>query len=181
MTRRQATIFDEAWQGPALTTIVAPRTLWEELQGWWVQLGPTPPASAPDAATHIRQVRKWTGWSIRATAQLLDTTHTTVLAMEQGRPLMVGRTGDLRGRLDQLHDLVSRVRILVDKYPERTADVLNTPDSDGRTALDYLRKREPSRAYLAAMDAARPRPRWTGLLVGDRPAVPGRATTSLTD
>lgn len=181
MTLLQPTIFDDALHGPPVQSLVAPQSLWDDLQGWWVQLADRQPARAPDTQTQIRDVRRWTNWSIRATAQRLGTTHTTLRAMEQGRPLILARSGDLRRRLYDLHDLIARIRVLVDQDAQRTSAALQAPDSHGRTALYYIAERDPARAYLAALDAARPRQRGSGLLVGSRPATPGSASSPLTD
>jgi hypothetical protein len=90
-----------------------------------------------------------------------------------------GHSGDLRQRLVEAHDLIERVYVLVDRDHERTATVLATAATGRRSAVEeLLATGDPGQAYLAALDAIRPRR--TGLLVGDRPRRDG-PTTALHD
>lgn len=181
MTLLEGTLFDQAMFGAPVTAPVAsPPASFEDLGGWWVQLPRVTSVRAPDTQKLIRDLRCWTSWATRATAEALATSHTTVQALEAGRPLMAARSGDLRRRLYELHELVSRLRLLADDEPTRTRDLLCRPDAHGLSPLAYLQEGQAAKAYLAAIDAVKPRRR-AGLLVGDRPATPGTATSPLVD
>lgn len=125
-----------------------------------------------------RQLSAWTGWSSRALADVLDTTHTTVQALQRGRPLQGSRSGMLGDRLGETHQVVERLDRLTHGDARATARALTRPDADGMSAVDHLRARRPSAAYLAAIDALRPRV--PGMLTGTRPAR-GDATAPLTE
>jgi hypothetical protein len=149
---------------------------------WWVTLAKRWPRPAPDPQVMLHELRQWTGWSTRQTADALGTTHTTVLGVERGRPLLRSRSGDLRQRIVDTHDIVSRLFVLAGRDPRRTADALGAAAPSQRRAIDHLREGAPNAAYLVALDVLQPRAaRQGGLLVGSRPARPGTATTPLTD
>jgi hypothetical protein len=124
----------------------------------------------------VKQIREWTGWSTRRTAEVLNTTHTTLRAVENGRPLVSGHSGDLRERLISMHDVVERVHLLVNRDSDRTAEVLDSAPPGQLSPSDELQAGNPARSYLAAIDVLRPRR--PGLLVGDRLRREG-ATASL--
>ena len=145
---------------------------------WTVALYPAPAQHGPDARQMIQQLAAWTGWSNRTLAEVLDTSHTTVGALLQGRPLQPSRSGPLADRLAEAHQVVERAHHLTDHVAARTASVATVPDETGTAAVDYLHGRNPAAAYLAIVDALRPRPR--GLLTGFRPAR-GDATAALTE
>jgi transcriptional regulator with XRE-family HTH domain len=128
----------------------------------------------------IREIRDRTGWSARRLAEIVSSSHTTIINAENGRPLVSGHSGDLRQRIVEAHDLIERVYVLVERDPERTAAILATaPATDRRSAMEELRDTgDVGQAYLAALDAIRPRP--IGLLVGDRSRRDG-PTTALHD
>jgi len=150
---------------------------------WWVKLPDRLPKSAPDVQRMVHQLRQWTGWSARTLADALSTTHTTVLSIENGRPLFVTRSGDLRRRITDAHDLVARLTLLVNHDRGRAAAVLMEQAADGLSALDQLHAGQPSRAYLAIIDVVRGAPERSrnSLLIGSRPAQPGGATEPLLD
>jgi hypothetical protein len=152
--------------------------LW--LVGDWLVGIPTPVVRpAPHVQVMSRELRQWTGWSARQLADVLGTSHTTVLAVEDGRPLLAGRSGDLSRRLDEVHTVVSRIHVLTNGEATRTAYVLSTPPARGLSASEHLKRRAPGRAYVAALDVLQPPAE--GLVVGSRPARPGRATAPLHD
>ena len=145
---------------------------------WDLRLPPSPPRRSPDAARFVASLRRWTGWSSRHIADILGTSHTTILRVEEGRPLMSARSGDLTERLRAAFELTERVRILTDERPDETARALETAFPERSSAIDHLRNGEPAKAYLAALDVLRPRER--GMLVGSRPRRDG-ATAPLHD
>jgi hypothetical protein len=127
--------------------------------------------AAPDVQRAIIDLRRWTGWSARRLADVLRTSHTTVRRIEAGRPLVEGHSGDLRRRLDDVHDVVGRVFLLCHRDPVSTVRVLEKSHGEEETAVDALRRGDAAQAYLRAIDAVRPRE--TGLLVGARPRGEG--------
>lgn len=152
-----------------------------DLTDWWVQLPHHRPRLAPDVQLMVRQLRQWTGWTSRVLADALSTTHTTVLAIENGRPLVVSRSGDLRRRITNAHDLVARLIELVDHDAGRVTTILTTTSPSGVSALDQLRAGHATRAYLTAIDVLRGTPARgpNDLVIGSRPAQPGGATEPL--
>lgn len=133
------------------------------------------PRSAPRLQRIIREVRYRTGWSARRLAEVVGSSHTTILNAENGRPLISGHSGDLGQRLVEIHDLVERVYLLVDRDPERTASALATAPPGRSSAVEELKAiGDPSRAYLAVLDSLRPRR--PGLLIGSRPWRDGPTT-----
>ncbi len=117
-------------------------------------------------------------WSSRQLARVLGTSHTTVLNAEAGRPLLALRSGDLRRRVGEVHDVVERVHLLAERDAGATSRLLATAPSRGQSAVDALRAGRPETSYLAAIDALTPRP--TGMLTGSRPRRSG-ATVALHD
>lgn len=185
VAERLNNIYADAYFGEPLSLSVYRRTLNTEHFFWivgdWTLILPRPVVRrAPEVQRMMVDVRGWTGWSARQLATVLGTSHTTVLNAEAGRPLIASRSGDLRRRVGDLHDLVQRVHLLANRDPATTADVLATTPAAGRSGspLDALAAGYPDRAYLAAIDVLRPRP--SGLLTGSRPRRPG-ATAALHD
>jgi len=146
------------------------QTFW--IVGEWAIAMPVAAARpAPDVQRAVADLRAWTGWSSRRLADLLGTSHTTVLGIEGGRPLVEGHSGELRRHVADVHDLVQRVFLLSDGDPAATVRVLDTKPAVGESALEALRRGEPAKAYLHAIDVMRARP--AGLLVGSRPRREG--------
>jgi hypothetical protein len=151
--------------------------LWT-LGGWALRIPLVGVRPAPDVQVMARELRQWTGWSSRRLAAILDTTHTTIRAVEDGRPLVAGHSGDLRRRLEEAYAVVLRVHMLANRNPQRTVQLLETaPRTGASAAITALKERDPARAYLAALDVLNPPAE--GFLVGTYPAPPGRATASL--
>jgi transcriptional regulator with XRE-family HTH domain len=138
---------------------------------WELGLPLNLPRRSPDAARFVASMRRWTGWSSRHIADILGTSHTTILRIEEGRPLMTARSGDLMERLRAAFELTERVRILTEERPEDTARAMETALPGRLSAIDHLRNREPAKAYLAVLDVLRPRER--GMLIGSRPRKEG--------
>jgi hypothetical protein len=181
MTIAARDIYDEALRGEPLERAVFPpalnthSSLW--MLGGWVIVLPAPELHpAPSMQQVARQLRQWTGWSSRRLAEVLETSHTTIRAVEYGRPLVGGHSGDLRRRLTDAHDVVERVFLLADRDPARVSTILDTAPPGRRSAVDELKAGEPGSAYLAAVDVLRPRR--PGLVVGDR-SRRGGATVAL--
>jgi hypothetical protein len=152
--------------------------LW--MLGDWLVRVPAPVIRpAPDVQRMTQELRSWTRWSARQVADVLSTSHTTVLAIENGRPLAAGHSGDLRRHIVDAHTVVSRIFILADRDPRRTAHALDAAPGHGLSACTLLEHGEPAKAYVAALDVLRPPTQ--GLLVGSHPAEPGLATAPLHD
>lgn len=171
ITLERPTFYDETLHGEPLSVRVQPRALNTDRSLWmvgeWVLLVPAISVErAPDVQRMIGEIRAWTGWSRRQLATVLDTSHTTVGRAEAGRPLLAVRSGDLRRRVADAHGLVGRVFMLTDRDKQTTADVLADAPPTGVSPIDALRAGGPEQAYLAAIDALRPRP--TGMLSGGR-------------
>lgn len=175
------TIYEETFFGEPLALRVRPRPVNTDRPLWtvgdWPLVLPLPTVErAPDVQRMIGDIRAWTGWSQRQLATALRTSHTTVGRAEAGRPLREARSGDLSRRLANTHNLVERLFLLAGRDPETTCRILEAPPDANGSAVDALRAGNYERAYIAAVDAARPRP--TGMLVGSRPRRSG-ATVAL--
>ncbi|MGO9790872.1 MAG: hypothetical protein ACLP8S_15660 [Solirubrobacteraceae bacterium] len=115
---------------------------------------------------------------VASAAFLVDVDLFVVLNAEAGRPLLALRSGDLRRRVGEVHDVVERDHLLAEQDPGATSRLLAAAPSRGQSAVDALCAGRPETAYLAAIDALRPRP--TGMLTGSRPRRSG-ATAALHD
>jgi hypothetical protein len=182
-TLERPTIYDEALFGEPLGLPVRQQKLDTNRRFWivgeWSLVLPTTVVRrGPDVQRMISDIRAWTNWSSRQLARVFGTSHTTVLNAEAGRPLSALRSGDLRRRVGEVHDVVERVHLLAERDADATSHLLATAPSQGQSAVDALRARRPETAYLAAIDALRPRP--TGMLTGSRPRRSG-ATVALHD
>jgi transcriptional regulator with XRE-family HTH domain len=181
MTILARDIYAEALRGEPLERAVFPPALNTHSSMWtlgdWVIVLPTPDLHpAPAMQQVVRQLRQWTGWSTRRLAEVLHTSHTTIRAVESGRPLVGGHSGDLRRRLTEAHDVVERVFLVADRNAEQVATILDSAPAGRRSAVEELKWGDPARAYLTAVDVLRPRRQ--GLIVGDRPRR-GGATEAL--
>lgn len=171
ITLDRASVYDRAFYGEPLERAVRPRSLSTE-RGWWIigdwalLLPQFVVRPAPDIQRMTAELRGWTSWSSRRLADVLGTSHTTVLRIESGRPLISGHSGDLRRRLADAHEVVGRVFLLTGRDPGATGQVLDTSPPDGTSPVAALHERQPAKAYLSAIDVLRPRT--AGLLVGTR-------------
>ena len=120
----------------------------------------------------------WTGWSHRGLANVLEISHPTVSALEQGTS--PARVGDLFDRLVEAHEVVRRVHLIAARDPSRTRHLLRTPSASGVSAETLLARRQPAEAYLAALDAQRPR-RVGPMMQSIWPARAGDATVDLAE
>lgn len=176
ITLDRASVYERALYGEPLDRAVRPEPLSTERR-WWVvgdwalMLPEFVVRPAPDIQRMTAELRGWTVWSSRRLADVLGTSHTTVLRIESGRPLISGHSGDLRRRLSEAHDVVGRVFLLTGRDPGATGQALDIAPPDGISAVAALREMQPAKAYLSAIDVLRPRT--TGLLVGTRPRREG--------
>lgn len=91
---------------------------------------------------------------------------------------MALRSGDLRRRVGEAHDVVERVHLLAERDADTTSRLLATAPRPRQSAVHALRAGRPEKAYLAAIDALRSGP--AGILTGSRPRRSG-ATAALHD
>ena len=170
------TLYEEALRGEPLARVIFPERLNTHASFWnlgdWRIVLPAPLARpSPGVQRIVRQLREWTGWSARRLAEVVGTSHTTILSVENGRPLVGGHSGDLRDRLTDAHAVIERVHLLAGRDPDMLTRLLETAPPGGTAAIVELEAGEPGRAYLAALEVLRPRT--PGLLVGDRPRRSG--------
>jgi hypothetical protein len=130
-------------------------------------------------AQMAKDVRAWTGWSTRALAEAVGTTHPTIRQILDAVPGSGTRRPDMLRRLEQVHGVVARIYLMAGSDSRRAAAVLAAGPA-GRSAVDYLSAGEANKAYLAALDVLQPR-EGNGLLVGARPVQPGRGTVDYLD
>lgn len=144
----------------------------------WVRLPAPKPYSPPKVQEQAAEIRACTGWSQRRLASVLNTTHPTVKALEQGR--IVTRVRDLPARLSDIHRVVERVFLLAGRNPNETNRLLTSRANNRQlSAVDLLAEGRAAQAYLAVLDILRPPDE--GMAVGIWPSKPGVATTSLED
>lgn len=176
-------IYDATFYGEPLSLPVRRATLntdglfWT-VGDWMLVLPKTIVHRAPDVQQMLGDIEAWTGWSKRQLAGVLGTSHTTVRNAAAGRPLLAARSGDLRRRVTNTHNLVGRVYVVAGRDAQETARILEAPQGENPPAIEALRASNYERAYIAALDVLRPRP--TGMLVGNRPRRSG-ATMPLHD
>ena len=142
----------------------------------WVSVPQFEGRAVPQAQALASMIRSATGWSKRTLAKALASTHPTVTAIEKGRSS--GRQGDLLTRLNEVHDVVTRVHLLAERDIHATDRLLTTPSVEGLAPIDFLALREPGTAYLAVLDVMRPR-RADSLMVSRWPSLAGGATSAL--
>lgn len=126
-----------------------------ELFDLWVETPETVIRPAPQAQQLTQELLAWTGWSHRGLASVLEISHPTVSALERGTS--PARVSDLFDRLVEAYEVVRRVYLIADRDPSRTSHLLSASAESGHSASSLLAQRRPAEAYLAAMDAQRPR------------------------
>ncbi len=176
------TLYDQAIRGEPFARPVFPehlntRASFWTLGEWRIILPATAPLATPGMERIVKQIREWTGWSARRLADVVRTSHTTILSAENGRPLIGGHSGDLQRRLIDVHGVVERIHLLAGRNSKALARLLET-GSPETSAIEELEADHPARAYLAAIEVLRPRT--PGLLVGDHPRQSG-GTAALHD
>lgn len=145
----------------------------------WVRVPELIPRPSPRSQRLTREIRRQTGWSNRQLARVLEISHPTVRALEEGR----SRPGDseLLARLVEVDAVVSRVSMLTGQEVSETRRILESgPSGSGRSPVELLRTRQPSEAYLAAMDVIRP-PERSPLMSGVWASRAGEGTHDLSD
>jgi hypothetical protein len=165
--------------GPTVRPVVEPRTLnlFEGTFGF-ARLPAPQRRRSPVLAERTRQIKAVTGWSMRALATMLGTTHPTVSAVLDGSPTGM-RAPELPGRIMAMADLVERLNAVTSGDRSTLLTALTSPSgSEGRSAVEYARQGDSGRAYIAALDVLRP-PRQTGMMQGRWPVQVGRATSPL--
>ena len=147
-----------------------------ELFDLWIRTPEIASRPAPQAQRLTQELLGWTGWSHRSLANVLEISHPTVSALEQGTS--PARVGDLFDRLVEVHEVVRRVHLIADRDALRTSQLLSTQSESGGIAKDLLAERRPAEAYLAALDAQSPR-RVGAMMQSIWPARAGHATVDL--
>jgi len=136
--------------------------------------------AAPDLVQLLHEVSRWTGWSNRTIGEIIGISHPTVKQALAGRAGALSRSVDAIPRLDAAHGVVSRIYLLAGRDDARTARVMDTPDADDITALEYLIAGKVTEAYLTAMRVLRP-PLTGGMMVGAYPIDLRRASVAALD
>lgn len=144
-----------------------------ELFDLWIEVPKIVSRPAPQAQQLTQELLVWTGWSHRGLANVLEISHPTVSALEQGTSS--ARIGDLFDRLVEAHEVIRRVHLIADRDPSRTSHLLSTRSESGNSANSLLAQRRPADAYLAALDAQLPR-RVERMMQSIWPARAGDAT-----
>lgn len=150
----------------------------DELFDLWVRTPEIASRPAPQAQRLTQELLAWTGWSRRGLASMLEISHPTVSALEQG--VSTARARDLFDRLVEVHEVVRRVHLVADRDASRTSHLLDTLSESGDSARDLLAQRRPAEAYLAALDAQCPR-RVGPMMQSIWPATAGDATVDLAE
>lgn len=139
------------------------------------------PHRAPDIQRLTNEIQQWTGWSDRALAAFVGTTHPSIATLRGGRAGRLGtrNTEYLRG-LRLLHAVATRIYEVVGHDAERMTAALGAGSEQG-SVRDLIATGRAGEAYLAALDEVKPS-RETGMLIGHRPASPrGRVSPLDTD
>ena len=124
-----------------------------------------------------QEIRRQTGWSHRQLARVLEISHPTVRALEEGRSRL--GESEVLARLIEVDSVVSRVFMLTGQDANETRRVLESGTSgSGPSPVELLRTRQPSEAYLAAMDVIRP-PARSPLMTGIWASRAGEGTHDL--
>ena len=164
--------------GPSGTAYLLPLPNREEVFDWWFK-PPRPelrPVLQPQLFT--QSILQWTGWSHRKLAGVLDSSHPTVKALEQGKSR--AREGDLFQRLNEVYDVIKRINLIAGNDETVVDHLLSTPDAAGVTPIALLSERRPADAYLAALEVNSPRRR-ESMMQTVWPAKTGEATIDLAD
>jgi hypothetical protein len=128
-------IYDATFYGEPLSlpvrraTLNTDRLFWT-VGDWMLVLPKTIVRRAPDVQQMLGDIEAWTGWSKRQLAGVLGTSHTTVRNAAAGRPLLAARSGDLRRRVTNTHNLVGRVYVVAGRDAQETARILEAPQGE---------------------------------------------------
>lgn len=143
----------------------------------WVVLPDPALRRVSDAQRMVTELKQMTGWSDRRFAHVLRSSHPTVSSVAHGRSN--ARSGDLYERIAEAFEVADRIFLVAGRNPAETDRLLSSEAADGPSAVELLRDRDPSGAYLAALDVHRPARR-SGFMRGARPAAAGSATSEVT-
>ena len=161
------------------TVTTTPRTERKNVFESWITLPVIMSRPVLQSQRLARELLAWTDWTHDKLAKVLKVSHTTVLALENG-VLPTERGADLSDRLVEVHTIVRRVHLIADQDPSRTSDLLSASSANGSNAETLLAQRKPADAYLAVLDAQRPR-RVEPMMQSIWPAKPGNATHDLAE
>jgi hypothetical protein len=124
-------------------------------------------------------IHQWTGWSSRALAEAVGTTHPTIGALLTGTTNVGSRNRAYLQRLQGAHEVIERIFQIAGRDRGRTAAALEAT-YQGHSAVEHLSNGQVRRAYLAATRTLKPRNE-TDLLTGSRPIVPGEGVADYLD
>ena len=141
---------------------------------------PMPTIEEPGTGKRLRDLIHWTKWSHRMLAQVIGSTHPTISQALAGNAGALTRSTAQRQRLDDAFAVVSRIYLLADRNPDRTAYALTTPGPGGETATKRLMDGERAKAYVLAMRVLRP-VQSEAMMVGSHPIDVRRASVAVLD
>ncbi len=140
----------------------------------WVNVLPTPNPS-PEGRRLALDIQRATGWSDRAMARALGTSHPTIGKLLDGQPV----NSALAQKIVRAHEVISRIHVISGGDVQATTRALETSIQGEDAATALLAQGAYAKAYLRAIDVLRPRQ--TGMLVGSRPARSGRGNIPFLD
>src|SRR5579863_397444 len=94
-------LYEAAFRGEPLQRTVFPEplnthdTIWT-IGVWPIRVPAVVSPAVPRLQRVVREMRERTGWSARRLADIVGSSHTTIINAENGRPLVSGHSGDLR-------------------------------------------------------------------------------------
>lgn len=133
------------------------------------------PQPSPEGRRLALEIQRATGWSDRAMARALGTSHPTVGKVLEGQAV----NSALAQRIIRAHEVISRVHAIAGHDVQATNRALETSVEGQDAAARLLGRGAYAKAYLSAVDVLRPRQ--TGMLVGSRPSRSGRANVPFLD
>lgn len=124
----------------------------------------------------MQELKNWTGWSDRRLAPALGVSHPTVAALAAGRS--TGRPADV-ARVTETHAVIRQIFLLVGGDSAEISRILMVERAGSPSPIALLAEGRSGAAYLAAIDAVRPRSKGRMLQSKLPSAKPGRSTVSL--
>jgi hypothetical protein len=137
------------------------------------------PAESPEESRMVADIQLWTGWSDRALAEVIGTTHPTVKALRDGRFVVVPRNRESRPRLRATHGVIARAFLLTGRDARRVNRVLGDT-SRGDSPTQHLIRGDITGAYRSLLDLLRPGDPAT-LIQSWRPLSPRGRTSAPSD
>lgn len=145
----------------------------------WVTFPPRRGRLAPTVQRQVRDILRWSGWSVRALAEVIGTTHPTISAIASGRSTSFSRIPDLPSKLGELHGLFDRLNLIAQDDVVELNRLLATRPAEGKlSALELLASWNLTDAWISVLDVSSPR-RQGGMMRGRFPSRAGQATTAL--